>query len=90
MPTSVKVSISGVEKKPIRDSIASLMATFGFRRRNTAEFSSLSNLTPNQAASIISGVYEQEGRHTGVTVTTLKIRSELINVELRTDPYRSI
>ena len=90
MSTEIRVSITGLNKRPIRVSIAELMASKGLRRRNCAEFTSHDAITPELAAQIISGVYDQEAKHSGVQVTTLRIRSTLVNAELKKDKYRSI
>jgi len=90
MSTIIRISVSGDDIGGLRSSIATLLATKGMKRRGKVEFFDDRALTPHETASIISGMYEQEPKHISTRITTLSIRSRLVNVEIKRDEYRSI
>lgn len=90
MSTTVRISVSGTDITGLRSAMSSFLATKGMKRRGNVEFFDDRALTPSEIASIISGVYDQESKYLTTRITTLVIRSRLINVEIKRDEYRSI
>ena len=90
MSTIIRISVSGTDISGLRSSIAAFLVTKGMKRKGNVEFFDDRALSPLETSVIISGVYEQEARYTPTRITTLLIRSRLINVEIKRDEYRSI
>jgi hypothetical protein len=90
MGTKLRISVSGNEISALRSTVAAFLATKGMKRRDNVEFFDDRALSPSETAAIISGVYDQETKYPTTRITTLVIRSRLINVEIKRDEYRSI
>ena len=90
MSTTIRVSISGSDISKLRSALASFLVTKGMKRRGSVEFFDDRALSPSETSDIISGVYEQEAKFLPTRITTLVIRSRLVNVEIKRDEYRSI
>jgi hypothetical protein len=90
MSTTIRISVSGAEISGLRGAVAAFLVTKGMKRRGNVEFFDDRALSPSETSAIISGAYEQEAKYLPTRITTLVIRSRLINVEIKRDEYRSI